>query len=110
MKMEKGQINELLLRWIKWDAKLQGQLREVQIKLLIDRIVLEKTYDDLANEYQVSPKKIRQILLAVIVRIEKIHSRHIGQLLQSINTRLESGAKGRDPEYYQVRFGQVFLN
>lgn len=111
MKIEKSKINLLLARWIKWDGELWAELREVQIKLLHERIVKEISFEGLAAKYNVSTMKIRQIFAAILYHIECSHGKQIASLLRQINTELDAiqtGVKQADSDPHPFR--KVFLN
>lgn len=110
MRFNKKEISALLIKWIKWDADLWAELSEVQLKLLFDRIVGEMSFEELGNSFQVSPSKIKKILNAMFIRIEKSHGQGIANLLRSINAGISAEKKGFQGEDFQFEFGKVFLN
>lgn len=109
MKVEKNKINELLALWIRWDAELWGELRNIQIKLLHQRIVKEMTFSKMAEYHDVNIMQLRKIFSAILLRVENLHGKQLGSLLRSINSELEAietGIKLKDDN----DLGKVFLN
>lgn len=106
MKIEKKDINIFLALWIKSDPEHWGELRDIQIKLLLQRIVKEKSFAELSREYSVPERKLRVIFNAILKRIElslgKEEARHLDKLNKQLGRknvmRIESD------------FNQVFLN
>lgn len=90
MRLEKRDIDIFLLLWIKNDRELWGELREIQIKLIVDRIIREKSYKELAREYKTSPSKIRKIFEAILLRIERNMSAEVAKHLRTINVKLSA--------------------
>lgn len=90
MKLEKRDINIFLMLWIKNDPDLWGELRDIQIKILLDRIVKEKSYADLARENGTDEFVMKRIFEAILVRIEKFISADVARHLQIINAKLDA--------------------
>ena len=61
MKIDKSKVNLLLAKWIKWDKDLWKSLRDIQIKILYERIIEEQSYSQLAKTYKVSESKIKTL-------------------------------------------------
>lgn len=95
MKIDKKMLRDLFTSWIRHDAQLWGELRQIQIKLLYDRIVKEKTYLQIALEYNATIHQVRAIFKAIIMKLERSHGKEIGNLLQQINEYLEDVELGR---------------
>ena len=110
MQLGKNKINILLMNWVRWDTVLQKALRGIQIKILIERIIEEKSFKTLGETYKASPQKVRCIFLAMILKIEKTHGLAMASLLREINTKLEAIEAGIDPKDTGFELGKVFLN
>ena len=110
MKVEKIKINELLARWIKWDVQLWRELRNIQIKLLHQRIVKEMSFAEMAKHHNVTIYRLRKIFSAILFKIEKSHGKKIGALLREINTELEAIETGVKSKANTHGMGKVFLN
>lgn len=111
MKLDKNRFNLLLAKWIKWDGGLWAELRDVQIKLLFDRIVREMTYEELAKMYKSTPTKIREILSAIFFKLEKSHGKELGDLIKQIDANVETEEKETtEKPKHGFDFEKVFLN
>lgn len=111
MRVDKNKFNEMLARWIKWDGELWAELRDIQIKLLHQRIVKEMSFFDMADHHNCSIQQIRQIFAAILFKIERSHGKQIASLLRHINTELEAIETGvRSKDDITQPFGKVFLN
>jgi abortive infection bacteriophage resistance protein len=107
MNLDKKQFQLLLSKWMRWDAELWRELRDLQLKILHERILEEKSFQDLAVHYKYSPQKLRRIFLAILIRIEKRVSSGMADLLRKINTDLEAKEKGINPN---SPLGTIYLN
>ena len=90
MKLEKRDIDIFLTLWIKNDRELWGELRDIQIKLLVDRIIKEMSYRDLAKEYKTTPQKMKEIFEAILHKIDRTVSSEIAKHLRIINQKLNA--------------------
>ena len=106
MKIDKKDINVFLALWIKSDPELWGELRDIQIKLLLQRIVKEKSFAELAKEHQVAEKQLRKIFKAILKRIELSLGGEVARHLSKINNMLER----KNVMKIESDFNQVFLN
>ncbi len=104
MQLEKRDINIFLMLWIKNDPDLWGELRDIQIKILLDRIVNEKSYTELAQEHGTDEQVMKQIFHAIVFRIEKYISAEVARHLKTINAKLDA----RPDKPFDVV--EVFLN
>lgn len=89
MKIEKNNINVFLMLWIKNDPDLWSELRDIQIRLLLDRIVKEMSFEEMAFVHQTSEPQIRKIFDAIIVKIARTISKEVAEHLQIINLMIE---------------------
>lgn len=105
MKIEKKDINVFLALWIKNDPELWGELRDIQIKLLLQRIVKEMSFAQMAAYHKVEESKIRKIFQAILKRIEIGLGKEVAHHLSMLNDQLE-----RRTPYVDPRFNYVFLN
>lgn len=108
MKIDKKMLCDLFTNWIRHDAQLWGELRQIQIKLLYDRIVKEKTYLQMAIEHNATIHQIRAIFRAIIMKLERSHGKEIGDLLKQINEYLEDVELGRKKSNDLIK--NVYLN
>lgn len=108
MKIEKKMLQDLFSSWMRHDSDLWGELRKIQIKLLFDRIVKEKTYLQMAIEHNTTIRQIRALLKAIFVRLSKSHGKEIYNLLKIINDYLEDIEIGRIKPNHAIK--EVCLN
>ncbi len=106
MQINKKDINIFLALWIKNDPELWGELRDIQIKLLLQRIVKEWTFSQMAQHYQVPEQQIRKIFEAVLFKIERVMNKDIALQLRRINQMLDK----RNSMRIESDFNRVFLN
>jgi hypothetical protein len=106
MKIDKKDINIFLALWIKSDPELWGELRDIQIKLLLQRIVKEKSFTEMAKEHKVCETKLRQIFEAILKRIEIGLGKEVSNHLRKLNNLLER----KNVMRIEYDFNQVFLN
>ncbi|MBI3136057.1 MAG: hypothetical protein HYZ14_15375 [Bacteroidetes bacterium] len=111
MKIDRQQLNPILSQWIKWDKDLAACLRDIQLKLLYDRIVQGMNYTDLAKTYQSTPKLIQEIFHALLLRIERHCPKQTSALLKELNAELEAAENGKRKAVQTVfEFDRIFLN
>ncbi len=111
MDIKKNKCNVLLAKWMKWDKDLWENLSKLQIKILCERIVEEKSFTDLALLYKSTPQKVRLVFRAILIRIEKVINNSMADLLREINTEMEAKEQGIKPRSQNgFQFGQVHLN
>tara|TARA_B110001469_G_C9428128_1_gene217791 strand:+ start:332 stop:652 length:321 start_codon:yes stop_codon:yes gene_type:complete len=106
MRIDKKDINIFLALWIKTDPELWGELRDIQIKLLLQRIVKEKTFPELSKEHKVPEVTLRKIFEAILKRIEIGLSKEISDHLRNMNQLLER----KDVMRIESDFDKVNLN
>ena len=87
MKIEKN--NVILMLWIKNDPDLWSELRDIQIKLLLDRIVREKSFAQMAIEYETDLEKIKLIFEAILCKIDRCICAEVATHLRTINAMIE---------------------
>ncbi|MBI3133643.1 MAG: hypothetical protein HYZ14_03110 [Bacteroidetes bacterium] len=111
MKLDKNKFDLLLGNWIKWDGDLWAVLREIELKLLFDRIVTEMNDADLAKNYRTTPEKIREFLAVIYFKIEKSHGKKLAGLIRQIDAHVQAKAQGKNEKPEQgFDFEKVFLN
>jgi len=111
MKIDKRQIDPILGQWIKWDGDLATHLRDIQLKLLYDRIVQGMTYNELSVSYKSTPKLIKEIFHAVLLRIENHCHKLTTLILTQLNNQLEAFETGkREPISHVFEFETIYLN
>ena len=106
MKIEKKDINIFLALWIKNDSEHWGELRDIQIKLLLQRIVKEKSFVELSREYNVPERKLRVIFSAILKRIELFLGKDVARHLDKLNKQLDR----KNVMRIESDFNKVFLN
>lgn len=89
MKLEKRDIDIFLMLWIKKDQDLWGELRQIQIRLLLDRIIKEMSFHEMAKTHGTTEAKIREIFEAILNKIGRCISSEIAKHLRIINAKLE---------------------
>lgn len=106
MQLNKKDINVFLALWIKSDPELWGELRDIQIKLLLQRIVKEWSFQKMATHYDVPEYQVRKIFEAILLKIERVLNKEIGLQLRHINRKLEH----ENSSTFDSNFNRVFLN
>lgn len=89
MNIEKRDVNIFLTLWIKHDRELWSELRDIQIRLLIDRIVKEMSFQEMGQQHGVSEKKMRQLFEAILLKIDRCMSSEVAKYLRIINNKLD---------------------
>ena len=106
MRLDKKDINVFLALWIKSDPELWGELRDIQIKLLVQRIVKEMSFAEMAKEHQVPEPKLRQIFKAILKKIEMNMSKEVAFHLAKLNKLIDH----KNTMRIETDFNQIFLN
>ena len=104
MKIEKRDVNIFLALWIKHDKELWSELRDIQIRLLIDRIIKEMTFLEMSQEHKIAEGRMRQLFEAILVKIDRYVSSEVAKHLRIINDKLNERP---DRPFSKVN---VFLN
>lgn len=89
MNIEKRNVNIFLALWIKHDPELWSELRDIQIKFLLDRILKEMTFKDMAAKYNIAEGRMRQLFDSLLIRIERTVSEEAAYHLRFINRKLD---------------------
>ena len=108
MEIEGNQIRELIFHWIKGDQKLNKSLRDIQIKILIERIVKQMSFEQMAKIYKSHPNEVRQIFQAILMRIEKSVSKPIADLLNQLNQSAQKDTNRNSQHFFD--FNRIFKN
>lgn len=90
MKENKKGFQMLIAHWIKWDGTLWAELRDIQMRLLYDRLVKEVPLSEMASQHRVSVKQLRLILAAIFLKIEQSHGKSLADMIRSLNDAVES--------------------
>ena len=104
MKVEKRDIQVFIALWIKNDPELWAELKEVEINLIIDRFIKERSFKEIAQEQELSEKTIRLIFKNVIIKIDRFVSREVARCLQLLNAQIEARPDNPFPVF------EIFLN
>lgn len=104
MNIEKRDVNIFLTLWIKHDRELWSELRDIQIRLLIDRIIKEMSFKEMGEMHKVSESKMRQLFEAILLKIERCMSSEVAKYLRIINNKLDQ----RPDTPFSVT--EIFLN
>lgn len=111
MKFTKEQLLPILSQWIKWDQDLSAALRDIQPKIMYERLVMGMSYHKLAELYKSTPAQIHGIYHAILHRIEAQLPRPVSELLKEINADLEAQESGKKKPVESVfEFDRIFLN
>jgi hypothetical protein len=110
MQLSKKQFQLLLSKWMKSDPDLWRVLRDLQIKILFERLLEEKTFQEMAVGYKSSPQKVKLIFLAVLLKIEKSVSEGMADLLRCIHQEIEAEEQGANPNDTEFQIGRIYLN
>ncbi|MBI1836449.1 MAG: hypothetical protein HYR91_04200 [Flavobacteriia bacterium] len=89
MKLNKNDINVFLTLWIKNDPELWAELRHIEIKILIDRIINEYSFIELAGKYDTTEKNTRIIFRRILDKIDRFISKEVAMHLKMISSKLE---------------------
>lgn len=106
MRLDKKDINVFLALWIKSDPELWGELRDIQIKLLVQRIVKEMSFADMAKEHKVPEPQLRMIFRAILKRIEVNMSKEVAFHLAKLSKLIDR----KNTMRIETDFNQIFLN
>ncbi len=89
MNIEKKNVNIFLALWIKHDPEIWSELRDIQIRFLLDRIVKEMTFKEMSEKYKVAEGRMRQLFEALLERIDRNVSEEAAYHLRYINKKLD---------------------
>jgi hypothetical protein len=96
----------LLASWIRWDAQLHKELREVQIQMLTDRLVMEMSWDQMSQVYGCPSVKIERMFEAILIKITQTHGRAISGFLRQLSSELEE----INPSRTQITLRKMWMN
>jgi len=105
MKIDKKNINVFLALWIKSDPELWGELRDIEIKLLLDRIVKEYSFQLLSEIHEVSESTIRRVFDLIIKKVRLSLGNEVATHLSELNSLIEQGDTTKS-----IDIQRVFLN
>lgn len=88
MKIEKRDVNIFLTLWIKHDPELWSELRDIQIRLLVDRIIKEMSFKEMADLHGIAEGRMRQLFEAILVKIDRCVSSEVAKHLRIISNKL----------------------
>jgi hypothetical protein len=88
MRIEKRDVDIFLTLWIKYDRELWSELRDIQIKLLADRIIKEMSFKQMGEQYKVPENKMRKLFDAILLKIERCVSPEVARYLRIINNKI----------------------
>lgn len=108
MRVDERELRVLIFYWIKSDLQLRAILRDIQVKLIIERIVKGFSLAKMAKQYQSSPKQIHLLLEAIFLIIEKKSNKQLANLLREINKH--DSLKASKSQKRRIRFNTIFLN
>ncbi|MCH2229170.1 MAG: hypothetical protein MK105_02405 [Crocinitomicaceae bacterium] len=103
MRIDVQALRELIFYWIKSDEDLRKHLRDLQIKLLIERLVKGLSFEEMARIYDSRPQEVKVIFEAILVKIENSMSKQVASILRTVNNYQEGKNQRSD-------FGRIFLN
>lgn len=90
MKLEFNDTNVFMSLWINHDPDLWAELRPIQLRLLVDRIVNKMSFEQLAQEHNTTIGKLRLIFDAIIIRIDRCISPEVAKFIRLINEELNA--------------------
>lgn len=106
MQVNKKNINVFLALWIKSDPELWGELRDIEIKILLDRIVKEYSFKLLAEIHKVREQTLRRVFDLIIKKIDLSLGSEVASHLKQLNSLIEHGDKTSQPFDIQ----RIYLN
>ena len=89
MKLEKADLDMFFAFWLTNDPELCGELRNIQINLLVDRFIREMSYRELAAKYDTTPQKMKKVIEATLQKIDRTVSSGTGKYLRLLNTKMD---------------------
>ena len=90
MKLEKRDVDFFLLYWIRNDKELWAELRQIEILLLVERVVNEKTFQQIATEHKTTAQNIEKVFEVILQKIERCISKSIARQLKVIDLKLKA--------------------
>ena len=108
MQIDTQELRELIFYWIKSDEKLRTELRDIQVKILIERSVKGLSFEQMASIYKSRSKEVRVIFEAILMKIEKRISKQIANLLRQLNGKLDLDQTNKQDGHFT--FSRIFLN
>lgn len=106
MKIDKKHINVFLALWIKSDPELWGELRDIEIKVLLQRIVKEYSYKRLSLVHNVEESTIKKVFSNMLRKIELSLGKEVADHLKKLDRMIELGEGSHEDFTIQ----RVFLN
>ncbi|MBL4862188.1 MAG: hypothetical protein JKY09_04115 [Crocinitomicaceae bacterium] len=110
MKENKKGLHLLLARWIKWDGELWAELRDIQIKLLFERLIKEMSFTEMAKAHGISPIKMRMMFQAILIKLKKSHGKALADFLQELDDTIELRGNSRPIGHGGFEFDRIWLN
>lgn len=77
-----------LVLWIQNDPELWCELRDIQKHILIERIVKEKTFKEIAKEMNVLEPRLIMLFDSIVCRIERVMSKDLAKYIRHLNFEL----------------------
>ena len=90
MNVEKKDVDILLILWIRNHPEFWSELKDIQISILVNRIVKEKSFKELAYDYRVSEERMRLLFDGILNKIDTYISSDVAKYLRIINRKLNS--------------------
>jgi hypothetical protein len=94
----KANANAILEIWINSETEYWSELRDLEKKLLIERIVQRKRIPELAKMYDKPIRKMQVVLAFLMVRIKTHVSEELAKLLSDIEEEIDL------PDYHKIRY------
>ncbi len=104
MKVEKRDMQVFIALWIKNDAELWAELKEVEILFLVDRFIKEKSFTEIAKEQELTERTALLIYKQIMMKIERFVSAEVARCLHLFNAMLEARPEKPFPIF------EIFLN
>lgn len=94
----KANTGAILTMWIANDQEFWQELRDVEKRLLIERIAHRKRINVLAQEYGKTVHQMNLIMSALMIRVKTLVDAELGQLLSEIEEEIEK------PDYFKMHY------
>lgn len=90
MNVEKKDVDIFLILWIRNHPEFWSELKDIQISILVNRIVKEKSFKQLAYDYKVTEERMKLLFDGILQKIETYISPDVAKYLRVINRKLNA--------------------
>lgn len=94
----KANTGAILTLWIANDQEFWQELRDIEKRLLIDRIAHRKRIKVLAKEYGKTVHQMHLTMSFLMIRVKTLVDEELGKLLSEIEEDIET------PDYFKMQY------